>query len=105
MTYTKEMILTLADEYEVERKKTVRVPHYYKYKGEMRERSYPDEIHTARYEELFGSSSPLRTAKVFKSSVSGEMLAYFDLELWRCDFDTDEYISHGEYEEDMGEEL
>lgn len=106
MMYTKEMILALVEEMEKEEAKTKKVPHYYKYKGEIRERLYPDYEYTERYKELFFSDeSPLRTAKIFKSSESGEMLAYFDLEAWCCDFEHDEYISSLEYEDMMGEDL
>lgn len=106
MMYTKEMILNLVKEMEAEKKKTKKVYPYYKYKGEMRKRSYPDYIYTDRYKELFFSDeSPLRSAKIFKSSVSGEMLAYLDLEAWCCDFEEDYYISDIEYEEEMGEDL
>ena len=106
MMYTKEMILGLVKEMENEAKKTKRVPHYYKYKGEIRERVCPDYIYTDRYKELFYSDeSPLRSVKIFKSSVSGEMLAYFDLEAWCCDFEKDYYISMMEYEEEMGDDL
>lgn len=105
MEYTKNMILALADEYIREWKKTVAVPHYYKRKGKLLERSYPDYIYTERYKELCSKDSPLKTAKIFKSSESGEMLSYSDLEVWVCDFDKDYYISSAEYEEEMGDDL
>lgn len=106
MMYTKEMILGLVEEMRAEEKKTERIYPYYKYRGEMRKRSYPDLVYTDRYKELFFSEeSPLRSAKIFKSSVSGEMLAYLDLEAWCCDFEKDYYISGIEYEEEMGEDL
>lgn len=103
---TKEMILELVAEMEAEEAKTQDIPHYYKRNGQMLERSYPDHIYTERYKFLFFSNeSPLRTEKIFKSSESGEMLAYMDLEDWCCDFEKDYYISHYEYEEEMGEDL
>ena len=106
MTYTKEMILELAKELEIEEKKTIKVPHYYKRGGKMVERSYPDTIYTDRYKELFyDDKSPLRSAKIFKSQPSNEMVAYLDLELWCCDFETDYYISGLDYEEEMGDDL
>lgn len=102
---TKIEILALVAELHEEEKKTQRVPHYYKRKGQMVERSYPDYVYTPRYKELFGQTSPLRTEKIFRSAISGEMLAYFDLEAWTCDFEEDYYISSMEYEEEMGEDL
>ena len=103
---TKNEILALVKELHEEEKKTQKVPHYYKRKGQMVERSYPDYVYTERYKELFYSDeSPLRSEKIFRSSVSGEMLAYFDLEAWYCDFETDYYISSIEYEDAMGEDL
>lgn len=104
--YTKEMILKLAEEMETERAKTKEMPHYYKRNGKILERSYPDYIETERYKFLFYSDeSPLSTEKIFKSSVSGKMLAYLDLERWCCDFEEDYYISSWEYEDEMGEDL
>jgi hypothetical protein len=106
MEYTKEMILTLAEELKIEKKKTITKPHYYKRGGKMVERSYPDVIYTDRYKELFfNEESPLRSAKVFKSEPSNTMVAYLDLELWCCDFKADYYISSFDYEEEMGDDL
>ena len=102
---TKIEILALAAELHEEEKKTKKVPHYYKRKGQMVERSYPDYIYTARYQELIDYTSPLHTEKIFRSVISGELLAYFDLEAWACDFEKDYYISSEEYEEEMGEDL
>lgn len=103
---TKMEILALVEEMNAEEKKTLKVPHYYIRGGQVRERSYPDYIYTDRYEELFYSDeSPLRTEKIFRSSESGEMLAYLDLEAWTCDFENDYYISSDEYAEIMGEDL
>lgn len=102
---TKVEILALVNEMNTEKEKTQRVPHYYLRNGKVLERSYPDYIYTERYKELFYGCSPLRTEKIFRSSVSGEMLAYFDLEAWACDFEEDYYISSEEYENEMGEDL
>ena len=83
---TKNEILALVAELHEEEKKTKRVPHY------------PDYVYTERYKELFYSDhSPLRSEKIFRSSVSGEMLAYFDLETWCCDFENDYYISSNDF--------
>lgn len=104
--YTKEEILALVKEYEEEKAKTVDVPHYYKRNGKMVERSYPDHVYTDRYMELFHSpTSPLRSAKIFKCEDCGEMVAYFDLEAWCCDFEDDEYVCRLCYEDSMGDDL
>ncbi len=103
---TKMEILELVKEMHAEEKKTEKVPHYYMRGGQVRERSYPDYIYTDRYKELFFSDdSPLRCEKIFRSSESGKMYAYLDLEAWVCDFDEDYYISSEEYEEEMGDDL
>lgn len=104
-TYTKVEILELVKELKEEEKKTMRVPHYYVRNGEVRERQYPDYVHTERYEELFGESSPLRTEKVFKCEDCGSMVSFFELESWCCDFEEDEYICSCCYEDEMGEDL
>lgn len=99
-------ILALVEEVKAEEKKTQVVPHYYKRNGKMLERSYPDRIYTARYEELFYSeASPLRSEKIFCCADCGQMVAYYDLEDWCCDFETDDYICSLCYEEGMGEDL
>ena len=103
---TKNEILALVEELAVEKAKTQRVPHYYKRNGKMVERSYPDYIYTERYKELFYSNeSPLFTEKAFVDSKTGKAYAYFDLEVWCCDFEKDYYISSEEYENEMGEDL
>lgn len=101
---TIETVLALADEFETERKNVVRVPHYYKYKGEMKRRSYDDLVYSDRYYELMallGSDE----AKVFKCAECGEMCDWFDLETWCCDFDNGDYTCACCYEDAMGEDL
>ena len=97
-------VMVLAKEYEVERKAVKKVPHYYKRNGQMVERSTPDYIYSDRYYEL---SKILRSdkAKVFKCSECGEMVTYFDLETWVCDFEEGEYTCSLCYEDYMGEDL
>lgn len=103
---TKIEILALIEEMNAEEKKTVKVPHYYKRNGKMLERSYPDYIYTARYEELrYNPTSPLRTEKVFVDAETHKAYAYFELERWVCDFEEDHYISSEEYEDEMGDDL
>jgi hypothetical protein len=103
--YTKADILALAAEYYSESKNRVYVPVYYKRHGQMVRRQFDDVVYSERWHELNAMTSPLRTERIFKSSESGNMLAYFDLEVWMCDFEEDYYISHCEYEESMGEDL
>lgn len=101
-----ERILELVKEVELEEKKTQKVPHYYKRNGKMLERSYPDYIYTERYKELFYSDeSPLRAEKIFFCPDCGQMVAYYDLESWCCDFEEDDYICSLCYEDAMGEDL
>ena len=52
MKMTMEQVMALVAEYQMESKKTQRVPHYYMRKGQLVERSYPDVIYTERYKEL-----------------------------------------------------
>ena len=102
----KTEILALAKTMEDEKKKTVKVPHYYKRNGKMVERSYPDYVETDLYKFLaYSKESPLKTEKIFKSSISGKMLSYYELEKWVCDFEKDYYESSEEYEDRMGEDL
>ena len=105
MKYTKEMILELAKEKEIEEKKTIKVPHYYKRNGMILERSYPDYIYTDRYRELTAYKSPLNTARVFVDKKTKKAYAYNDLEKWICDFEKDRYVSSEEYENYMGDDL
>lgn len=103
--YTKADILALAAEYRYESEHRTYVPVYYKRHGQMVRRQFDDVVYSERWHELGSLTSPLRTEHIFKSSESGKMLAYFDLELWLCDFDEDYYISKYEYEDAMGEDL
>lgn len=104
--YTKNEIMELVNEYKTEDKKTYTVPHFYKRNGKMVERSYPDYIKTDRFKELFyNDESPLRSAKIFTCECCKEKVAYFDLEAWTCDFETDEYICSECYENVMGDDL
>lgn len=103
---TKGEVMALVAEMKVEEKKREYRPHYYMRKGVMIERSYPDRIDTPRYKELFYSDeSPIRKANIFKCECCGEMVNYFDLEDWTCDFDNDEYLCSICYEDAMGEDL
>lgn len=108
-TFTKSFVLNLVAEMETEEAKTQYIPHYYKRNGKMIKRSYPDVIYTARYEELFFDNEEklLRSddAKIFRCECCGEMVGYFDLEKWVCNFDTDSYTCSCCYEEEMGEDL
>jgi hypothetical protein len=101
---TIQTVLALVAEMEEEKKKDVRVPHYYKYRGEMKRRSYDDVIHTDRYNELFDLLAS-DEAKVFKCEECGEMCDWFDLESWCCDFEAGYYICGCCYEDAMGEDL
>lgn len=89
MTY--EDVMTLVAELKEEEAKTQYVPHYYMYKGEARERSYPDVIYTDRYRELFyddekkGLRSP--EARIFVCEDCGKKIGWFDLALWVCNFE------------------
>ena len=69
---TIENVLALVAEMNEEEKKDVRVPHYYKYRGEIKRRLYDDIIHTDRYNELFNLLLS-DEAKVFKCEECGEM--------------------------------
>lgn len=97
-------VLELVKEYEAERRAVKKVPHYYKRNGKMIERSYPDYIYSDRYYEL-GNILDSDEAKVFKCSDCGEMVTWFDLESWTCDFEKGIYLCSCCYEEAMGEDL
>lgn len=101
---TIETVLALVVEMNEEKKKDIQVPHYYKYHGEMKRRSYDDVIHTDRYKELFALLNS-KEAKVFKCAECGRMYGWFDLESWQCDFETGYYICGCCYADDMGEDL
>ena len=74
---TVQEVKALVIEMEAEEKKTKYVPHYYKRNGKILERSYPDRIQTARYEELFydRENKLLRgeAGKIFKCCDCGKM--------------------------------
>ena len=101
---TIEIVLTLVDELEEEKKKTVRVPHYYKYRGEMKRRFLDDFVYTDRYHELMKLICS-EEAKVFKCEECGEMCGWFDLETWCCDFEEGDFVCSFCYEEGMGDDL
>ena len=92
MKMTMEQVMALVEEYKMESKKTQRVPHYYIRGGQVRERSYPDYVYTARYKELFYDILRRDECKVFQCSECGKWVGYFDLEPWCCDFEKGEYI-------------
>lgn len=98
-------VLELVKEMESESKKVKIVPHYYKRNGKMVERSYPDRVNTDRYNELFHGEGGIRGVKVFKCHTCGEMVDYFELETWTCDFKRGEYLCSCCYEEEMGDDL
>ena len=101
---TIETVLTLATEWKAERKNAISVPSYYKYKGEMKRRSYDDVVYSDRYYELMALLCS-DEAKVFKCVECGEMCSWFDLESWCCDFENGYYICGCCYEDGMGEDL
>ena len=95
-------VMELVKELETEEKNVKIVPHFYKRKGKMVERSYPDRIYSNRYHELINE---IEEKKVFKCSECGEMVSYFGLETWCCNFKEGNYICSCCYEEEMGEDL
>lgn len=97
-------VMELVDEMYEEAKKTEHVPHYYKRNGKMIRRSYDDTVYTERYKELF-FGSVIRSKKVFRCAQCKQMVDYFSLESWACDFSTDDYICADCYESEMGEDL
>lgn len=82
-------------------------------KAEEEKRSYEngDIVDTKRYEELFfdKEEKTLRSnaAKIFKCNECGEMVGYWDLEDWCCEFSEDNgyYICDCCYEDGMGDDL
>lgn len=98
-------VMALVEEMEAEEKKTQRVPHYYKRNGKMLRRSYDDYVYTERYRELFFKPGAIRGRKIFRCEECGEMVDYFALELWQCDFEAGEYLCGYCYEEGEGEDL
>lgn len=106
MTAEMKKVLTLVAEMKEEEKKTVKVPHYYMRGGKMIERSYPDYVQTERYRELFYGLGGIREVKVFKCCECGEMVDYFSLETWCCDFSKKKGCICSEcYESEMGDDL
>lgn len=97
-------VMKLVKEYHNEKKKTVRVPHYYKRNGKLLRRSYDDYIETERCIELNHILNS-DEAKVFQCVDCGEMVGYFELETWVCNFENNEYTCSGCYEDAMGEDL
>lgn len=102
MMYTKAQVLEWYAEYQEEKKKTTHEPVFYKYRGEMRRRSYDKDVYTERYKEL---DALIRSARVFKCKHCGKMLSLWELEKWVCDFDKDDYTCGMCYEDHMGEDL
>lgn len=101
---TIEMVLALVAEMELEARKDEKVPVYFMRKGQKVRRSYDDVRHTARYTELFYGDA-IRSQKVFRCECCGEMVDYFSLERWACDFARGEYTCSECYETGMGEDL
>lgn len=105
MTKEQMKVMALVEEMKAEEKKTQYVPHYYKRNGKMMRRSYDDTVYTERYKELFFGNGGIRGVKVFKCAECGEMVDYFELESWCCDFENGSFICAECYENDMGEDL
>lgn len=82
-------------------------------KAEEEKRLYENEniVDTKRYKELFfdKEEKTLRSneAKIFKCNECGEMVGYWDLEDWCCEFSKDNgyYICDCCYENGMGDDL
>lgn len=109
--FTFAEVMAMVAEARVEEKKTKVVPHYYKRNGVMKKRSYGDTVYTERYKELFFDTEEktLRSeaAKIFKCNECSEMVGYWDLEAWCCEFSEDNgyYICDCCYEDGMGDDL
>ena len=105
----KEMmkVLALVEEMQIEKAKGQWVPKYYKRHGQMVRRSYDERVETERYHELLHSEQGgIRGVKVFCCCKCGEMVDYFSLESWCCDFTREDGCVCSEcYEEEMGEDL
>lgn len=104
---TKKQVYELVKEFKAEKEKTIYTPHYYKYKGEIRRRSYDDATETARYLEIlrmfYDEKGP---TAIFKCSKCGETKCYGRMEIW----DDKEILGKDFtcslcYEEMMGEDL
>lgn len=98
---TKTEVMELVEEYKKEEAKTIRIPHYYIHNGIVCEHPYPDIVRTNRYNELFYHILNSDEAKIFKCDYCGEMIGYFDLESWCCDFDNNEYVCNCCYEQNQ----
>ena len=107
MTNEMMKVLNKVELMKVEEKKSYWKDVYYKRGGKMVKRSYGERVDTDLYKKLLHSEqSGIRGVKVFKCSECGEMVDYFSLEAWRCDFhDPDGCICAICYEESMGEDL
>ena len=106
MTKAQMKVLELVKEMRAEEAKRQYVPHYYKRHGQMVRRSYDDCVDTERYLELFHGQGGIRGVKVFKCCECGEMVDYFQLEAWCCDFDHEDGCICDEcYAEEMGDDL
>lgn len=85
MTAEIRKVFALVDEMEEEKKKTKRVPHYYKRNGQMLRRSYDDTIETDRYRELFYSAEGgIRDNKCFTCEECGDKVDFFSVGWWAC---------------------
>lgn len=107
MTTEQIKVLELVKEMEAEEAKREYIPHYYKRNGQILRRSYDDRKDTPRYKELFHSEAGgIRGNKVFRCAECGEMVDYFDLESWCCDFEEEDgLVCSCCYEDGMGWDL
>lgn len=71
-----KIVRALVDEMLEEKKKAVRIPVYYKRKGQMIRRSYDDIKYTDRYAELLHLIS---NEKAFTCPNCGKKVTYFEL--------------------------
>lgn len=107
MTNEMAKVLNMVKLMESEAKKSYYKDVYYKRGGKMVKRSYGEKVETELYKKLLHSEQGgIRGVKVFKCRTCGEMVDYFGLETWCCDF----YAPNGClcstcYEEEMGEDL
>lgn len=107
MTNEMMKVLNMVKLMKSEEKKSYWQDVYYKRGDKMVKRSYGKKVNTALYEKLFHSEQGgIRGVKVFQCRECGEMVDYFELETWCCDF----YVPHGClcsecYENDMGDDL
>ena len=82
-----------------------------KVEGKKTEIVHNDIVYTERYKELFfdNEEKTLRSeaAKIFKCDECGEMVGYWDLEDWCCEFSENNghYICDCCYENEMGDDL